>query len=195
MQKDGHNAEMVINDKISHVEKDSSWNDNHNKSSSEVHPVDSEETDENGKTMVESEKECDFEANAEYDEQCGQQSPEVQGFDDKLKSAAPFSDKASLKEDLNSFDQHTCLRSRASAEHRSLFVDLKSYALLMLQRLGAEQTLKTISDTKLRNIFFTQEFYYKCILSSQLENHKRLVLDYLIYIYLRIYLFIQSLCI
>ncbi len=48
----------------------------------------------------------------------------------------------------------------------------------MLQKLGAQQTLKTISDTNLQKIFFTQEVYYKCILSSQLENHQRLVTGY-----------------
>jgi hypothetical protein len=99
---------------------------------------------------------------------------------DKLKSVASFSGKVSVKENFNSFEPHTCMKSTVSAGHRSLHIDLKSYALIMLQKLGAQQALKTISDTQLEKVFFMQEFYYKCILSSQLENHQRLVTGYLL---------------
>jgi hypothetical protein len=99
---------------------------------------------------------------------------------DKLKSVASFSGKVSVKENFNSFEPHTCMKSTVSAGHRSLHIDLKSYALIMLQKLGAQQALKTISDTQLEKVFFMQDFYYKCILSSQLENHQWLVTGYLL---------------
>ena len=142
-------------------------NDNLHKNSSEVHDADGKKAGKIGEAMSKT--------NPKFNEQCGQRMPEELGVNEKGKFAASFSDKASLKEDGNSSEQHTCIKSNASAGHRSLYIDIKSYVLIMLQKLGAQQTLRIISDTKLQRIFFTEEFYYKCILSSLLENHERLV--------------------
>ena len=135
-------------------------------------------TNEKVEITVKSEKESVFETNLEHDKECEEQFSNVIGFDENDKSEQSKIKAPAVKENLNNFEQHTCLKSTLSAGHRSLHIDLKSYVLIMLQKLGAQQTLKTISDTNLQKIFFTQEVYYKCILSSQLENHQRLVTGY-----------------
>lgn len=70
---------------------------------------------------------------------------------------------------------HTCIRNVITGQ-RSQNVYMKSFLLVMLQRVGPKQTLDIISRAQLEHTFFTHEFYYKCMLSSLLENHQRLVL-------------------
>lgn len=98
----------------------------------------------------------------------------------KPKPGDAVSGNSLSKKSFKRLKQHTCMKSAVSAGHKSLNVDLKSYALIMLQRLGASQTLQIILDSQLQQNVLTKEFYYKCILSSQLQNHQRLVMCYLL---------------
>lgn len=90
-------------------------------------------------------------------------------------------DKLFAMGNFSSCEPHTCMKSTATGGHGGLHIDLKSYLLIMLQKVGAQQTVKIILATHLQNVFFTQEFYYKCILSSQTEHHQRCVSDCLFY--------------
>ena len=97
----------------------------------------------------------------------------------KLSEESKFGTPIISEETCYSFEQHTCMKSTATSGHGSLHIDIKSYVLIMLQKLGAQQTVKIILATHLENVFFTQEFYYKCILSSHAEHHQRYVSGYL----------------
>ena len=87
------------------------------------------------------------------------------------------SDKLFAMENFSTCEPHTCIKSTATGGHGGLHIDIKSYLLIMLQKLGAQQTLKIILATQLQNVSLTHEFYYKCILSSQTEHHQRCVSD------------------
>lgn len=140
--------------------------------------------------------------NLEHGKDCEEKGSENFEFDRREiseKTAPSFSDKTENQiPNLTKgghFEQHTCIKSTISAEHRSLCIDLKSYVLVMLQKLGAKQTLKIISDSQLQKVFFTEEFYYKCILSSLLENHQRLVTVFISFIYFCLELMFEGLCV
>lgn len=164
-------SETDINDEKSLEERESgdanefSFEDNRNKNAPEVHQ---EKID---GVFVKNERDIKGKPGKEY-----LSEPDLS---EESKTGASISENLFVKENVYNFGQHTCMKSTATSGHGSLRIDIKSYVLIMLQKIGAQQTVKIILATQLRNVFFTQEFYYKCILSSQAEHHQRCVSGYL----------------
>ena len=124
-------------------------------------------------------EESDFETDLKHDEYSEILEEELKlneiEQNDHTKSET-FREHAFVKKDLNSFEQHTCIKSATvSAGRSSLNIDIKSYLFVMLQKLGAKETLRVLLDSQFEKNFIVQEFYYRCILCSQLENHQRFV--------------------
>ena len=95
--------------------------------------------------------------------------------DSKTDEESLFCHQLTCENNKEKEDPHTCIKNAISGQ-RTQCIDIKSFSLVLLHKVGPKQALEIISSARLEHVPFTHDFYYKFILSSLLENHQRLVL-------------------